>query len=144
MKKEFTEGEVTTVAEEILKHISLRAISGRATLLALSGDLGAGKTTLSQALARMLGVTEHVISPTFLIQKKYALEGQKWKSLIHIDAYRLDHSRELLTLGWEETLRDPDNLILLEWPEKVVDILPESAYRVSLEHSENGTRTISF
>lgn len=112
---------------------------GGATIVGLSGDLGAGKTSFSQGIARDLGILESVVSPTFVIMKIYELgisndEKQEddtfvihnslFSHLIHIDAYRLDHSDELLHLGWKNIISNPKNLILLEWPERVKDIIP--------------------
>ena len=96
----------------------------QAIVITLSGELGAGKTTFAQGIARALGVTETVTSPTFVIEKIYTLEGQRWDRLIHIDAYRLNSSHELEVLGWKETIAEPKNLIVLEWPERVADIIP--------------------
>jgi tRNA threonylcarbamoyladenosine biosynthesis protein TsaE len=95
-----------------------------ATVVGLYGNLGAGKTTLSQGIAKAMGVVENIVSPTFVIEKIYELTDQKFTHLIHIDAYRLEKSEELLHLGWEEIISDSNNLILIEWPEKVADIMP--------------------
>ncbi len=105
----------------------------RATLVTLSGDLGAGKTTFVQGIAAVLGITETVTSPTFVIENVYALTDQKWKRLIHIDAYRLEKGSELEHLGWNEIVADPENLILLEWPEKVAEIIPEDAIKLRFD-----------
>jgi tRNA threonylcarbamoyladenosine biosynthesis protein TsaE len=119
--------------------------SGMATVIALSGDLGAGKTTFTQLIAGKLGVKENIISPTFVIMKNYDLGAKyKWKKLIHIDAYRLDTSEELLKLGWEEIMSDKNNLILIEWPEQVPECIPENALKVELSHTKNETRVIKI
>lgn len=104
-----------------------------AMVLALSGDLGAGKTTFAQGIARALGVEEQVTSPTFVIEKIYQLEGQKFSHLIHIDAYRLDDPHELEVLGWKEIIADPANLIVVEWPEKVAGLIPADTMRISFK-----------
>ncbi|MBI2030452.1 tRNA (adenosine(37)-N6)-threonylcarbamoyltransferase complex ATPase subunit type 1 TsaE [Candidatus Kaiserbacteria bacterium] len=103
-----------------------------ATIVTLSGDLGAGKTTLTQGIARALGVEETVTSPTFVLEKSYELTGQKWSRLIHIDAYRLVSEHELEVLGWREMAQDPANLIVIEWPEMVVELIPADAIRITL------------
>ena len=128
-------------ARELVARLSPR--SGRATVIALSGDLGAGKTTFAQGVARALGVEETVTSPTFVIEKVYELEGQKWMRLIHIDAYRLKSAHELEVLGWHGMAREPGNLILIEWPEMVAEIMPEDAIRITLTGGDD-TREISF
>ncbi len=117
-------------------------ISG-ATVVALSGELGAGKTTFAQAMAKALGVEETVTSPTFVLEKIYALENQKFARLVHVDAYRLKVAHELEVLGWKELLQDPGNLIILEWPENVADVVPKDAIRITLTGSGD-TREIFY
>jgi tRNA threonylcarbamoyladenosine biosynthesis protein TsaE len=110
----------------------------RATLVTLSGDLGAGKTTFTQGVARALGVTDTVASPTYVIEKVYTLSGALWERLIHIDAYRLTSAHELQVLGWNEMIADPKNLILLEWPERVADILPQESISLRFDIEGEG------
>ncbi len=107
-----------------------------ATVLALHGDLGAGKTTFVQTLAGELGIEESVMSPTFVIEKVYALpkKNKLFKKLIHIDAYRIEDSKELTQLGWDDIVSDPKNIIAVEWAERVTDILPKSTINIALSH----------
>ena len=122
-----------------------------ATVVGLYGELGAGKTSFTQGLARALGVSENIVSPTFVIEKIYELahptEGlgqyQNFSHLIHIDAYRLEKSSELLHLGWQEIVTDPQNLILIEWPDRVADIMPEHIC-INFSHIENEERSIEI
>lgn len=107
----------------------------QALIVALSGEFGAGKTTFVQGMAEALGVKEKVTSPTFVIEKAYELEHQAFSRLIHIDAYRLKGSHELEVLGWKEIVRDPGNLILIEWPERVAACIPPDALRLSFSGS---------
>lgn len=115
-----------------------------ATLVALSGELGAGKTAFAKAVAKVLGVEETVTSPTFVLEKIYMLNRQKFKRLIHIDAYRLEKSSDLAPLGFDELMQDTSNLILLEWPEKVRGALPAPAVNIFLTAQPNGSHTISY
>ena len=107
-----------------------------ATIVGLYGNLGAGKTTFTQAVAKALGVEEKVASPTFVIEKIYELTHKEFTHLIHIDAYRIDNSSELTLLGFKEIISNPQNLILVEWPEKIADIMPEHI-KISLKPLEN-------
>ena len=117
----------------------------RATVVALAGDLGAGKTSFVQGLAAALGVIETVASPTFVIEKIYdLLAGQKFKRLIHIDAYRLAGGAELAKLGFADILADPANLIVIEWPERIADILPSEAKTIHFDFIDENTRAISY
>ena len=119
--------------------------SGRATLVTLSGDLGAGKTAFTKFAAQALGVEEVVNSPTFVLEKMYQLPPtQPFKRLIHIDAYRLESGAELAPLGFDEVMKDSGNLVFLEWPEKVADALPPPHAALSLRAREDGSRTISY
>ncbi len=116
-----------------------------ATLITLSGELGAGKTSFAKVVARTLGIEETVNSPTFVLEKIYLLPaGQPFKRLVHIDAYRLSKGSELAPLGFDELMQDADNLILLEWPERVADALPVPAARISLTALPDGSRIISY
>ncbi len=117
------ESELATVVDHILALATDRV--EKATVLALHGDLGTGKTTFTQVLARRLGVTESVTSPTFVIMKGYELCDQPFDQLIHIDAYRVEQSGELRVLGFDELLQRSRTLIVIEWAEKVADLLPK-------------------
>jgi len=115
-----------------------------ATVIALEGDLGSGKTTLVQEIGHLLGVKENIISPTFVIMKKYEVSDKVFKQLVHIDAYRLNESKELLNLGWEEILKHKTNLVIVEWPSQVPECIPDNACRLELSHSKEDTRMIKF
>ena len=117
-----------------------------ATLVTLSGELGAGKTAFTKAVASKLGVEEVVTSPTFVLEKIYLLGGEtaKFKRLVHIDAYRLESGKDLAPLGFDELMQDAGNLILLEWPEKVADALPTPAVRISIIANPDDSRTITY
>jgi tRNA threonylcarbamoyladenosine biosynthesis protein TsaE len=118
-------------------------LGNEATVVALSGDLGSGKTTFSQAVGDVLGVSETMQSPTFVIEKVYPINYHGFKNLIHIDAYRLESELELSHLGWEEMIKEPENLILVEWPEKVSGIIPSAARRIYFEHLGGTSRGIT-
>lgn len=140
---EMTLDNLDTIVHDILKKAhSLE--SKTATLITLEGDLGAGKTTLTQEIAKQLKVKEKVISPTFVIMKKYNVVDEKFKYLIHIDAYRLTKSEELMKLGFQDIIEDKNNLIILEWPENVSDCIPLNTYNIKLSHTDENTRTIEF
>lgn len=115
-----------------------------ATVLALYGDLGSGKTTFTQSLARELGVTTKLVSPTFVLMKRYPLEGQVFSSLIHVDAYRIEDASELSKLHFEDTLRDPGNLVVIEWPERISELIPEHAQKIDFTFIDETTREINY
>lgn len=115
-----------------------------ATLITLSGELGAGKTSFAQGMAAALGVSGPVTSPTFVLEKVYQLHGTPFSRLIHIDAYRLTGGEELRALGFDEIMGDARNLVVLEWPEKVADLLPAPLHRITLLVPDSGGRSISY
>lgn len=118
--------------------------SRHATLVTLSGELGAGKTTFAQAIARTLGVEGSVTSPTFVIQKVYVLPEGRFARLIHIDAYRLKELKELNAIGFGELMSKPENLVLLEWPERVPGVLDLSSLNIVIEALPDGTRQLTY
>lgn len=116
-----------------------------ATLITLSGNLGAGKTAFTKAAAKELGIAEHVTSPTFVLEKIYDLpDSQPYKRLVHIDAYRLEGSKELPALGFDELMDDAGNLVFFEWPEKVAHGLSIATRCVKITANDDGSRTISY
>jgi len=121
----------------------LRPRAHEATLITLSGELGAGKTAFVKATAKALGVEDVVNSPTFVLEKIYALSDQPFKRLIHIDAYRLESGAGLAPLRFDELMKDPHTLVMLEWPEKVADGLPQAAVSISIQ-GEGNARTITY
>lgn len=124
---------------------SLSPQNEKATLVTLSGELGAGKTAFTKAVAKEFGVEETVTSPTFVLEKIYQLpQGKVFKRLVHIDAYRLESGSELAPLGFGELMQDGNNLILLEWPEKVADGLPTPSMKISIAVHDDGSRTLLY
>ncbi|MDB5187866.1 MAG: hypothetical protein JWO50_386 [Candidatus Kaiserbacteria bacterium] len=135
LDREGFEEQAKTIAQSL-------TLQQHATILALHGDLGAGKTTLVQIVAHEFGVTEVVTSPTFVIMKKYALSTGPYSTLVHIDAYRLKNSHELEVLGWSDIAEDPKNLICIEWPERVEALVPSSARSLTFTFVDEDHRMI--
>lgn len=126
------------VPESQMMNVAANFVNGiqpteHATVVTLSGELGAGKTTFTQGIARALGVEETVSSPTFVLEKIYTLEDKAFTHLIHIDAYRLNDEHELDVLGWSDIVSDPGNLIVLEWPERVSSRIPPDAIAIRFD-----------
>jgi len=116
-----------------------------ATVVCLSGDLGAGKTAFTQAVGKHLGIKNKITSPTFVIMKKYPIgKTSGVKFLFHLDAYRLKNEKELLHLGWEEIIGNKEHLVFIEWPENVRKIIPANARFVYISHKENGQRILEL
>lgn len=152
-----TEKDLEKLAEDILILVTEKKYN-HATVLALQGELGAGKTTFTKSLARVLGITESVTSPTFVIQKTFAISYKNlvtenktlaeafsknsFAQLTHIDSYRLDLSAELAHLGWHDLLNQKENLIVVEWPERIADILPAQYILLKFAHVDETTREV--
>jgi len=143
MKKTFTLNEINEIADDLFKIISKTKQSG-AKLVTLSGDLGAGKTTLTKELAKILGIKKEIVSPTFVIMKKYETKHKNFKYLIHIDAYRLKNGGELSNLDWQEIISNKDNLVIIEWPEIIADGLSCVDHKIILSHKDENTRNIEI
>lgn len=148
MKIKFKKEDIPEVSKKILNEIVKKSKS-KARIVAMSGDLGAGKTTITKEIAKQLGVKNKVISPTFIIMKIYDISKKSeyykyFKKLVHIDAYRLDSHEELLKIGWSEFEGDNDNLIIIEWPERVSKIIPKNSTKISLTHIDNDSRNLIF
>jgi tRNA threonylcarbamoyladenosine biosynthesis protein TsaE len=133
--------ETEIIARNLLESLSLGA---KATVLALEGELGAGKTNFAQAVGKILEVSENMHSPTFVIMKIYGIDWHGFKNLVHIDAYRIEKETELLHLGWNEIINEPENLVLIEWPENVPNLIPEDAKKISFKVIDESTRAIEF
>ena len=110
----------------------------RAFVLALKGELGAGKTSFVQGLTKGLGVKGNVLSPTFLIVKQYKLS--KGRMFYHIDCYRLKNSKELLQLEWKKIIEDPQNIVVVEWADRVQSIIPKDALWISFSYGSELTK----
>ena len=110
-------------------------------VICLYGDLGAGKTTLTQGIAKGLGIEKTIISPTFILMRRYEV-GERF--LYHIDLYRLNDSEEVKGLGIEEIVGDGENIVIIEWPEKIVSSLPRQRIEVKLNALSETEREIAY
>lgn len=138
MKKVVTKNlkEFKKVAEDFI--LKIRPNKNGSTVLALVGDLGAGKTTFSKTVGKTLGVKTNMTSPTFTLIKNYKLKNQRFDNLVHIDAYRLKSEKEIITLGWKEILKNKGNLVIVEWPENIKKVMPEITIKLEIKHIVGG------
>ena len=132
--------------------MSKLSLHKRATIVALCGDIGSGKTVFTQGVAKAAGITEQVTSPTFIVVKKYEIPESggvspdipPYKYLVHVDAYRIKNSDEIGSLKLEEHLSDPNNLILIEWPERIQGVNLSDIIKVNFKFVNSTTREIEF
>lgn len=142
MKTATTTSKHTTrsVEETLALGERLAALLPAGTVVALSGDLGAGKTALTKGVARGLGVSDTITSPTFaLVNEHAARDGRR---LYHVDLYRLDRPQQAVDIGIEEELA-PDGWTIIEWAEKLGDVLPANAVRIDIEIVGENERRIT-
>ena len=131
------------IAEDFVKKLSFHTHDG-ALVVGLYGDLGSGKTTFTQDVAKIFGINETITSPTYIIEKIYPIKHMQFKNFIHIDAYRLNSAKELAVLDWERTVGDPKNIIFIEWPEKVLEILSVNHAKINFKFITDTEREIEF
>lgn len=132
---------ITTFYEDLVSYYK-KNLPEKAVIIALSGDLGAGKTTTTQILAKLLGISETVQSPTFVIKKAYTTTHPLFKKLIHIDAYRLADDPSLAVLRLDEDFLDPTVCIAVEWPEMIADHLPDNCITFTFSHTRTGRELV--
>lgn len=113
-------------------------------VICLSGDLGSGKTTFTQGVLEGLGAEKPYTSPTFMILKKYEIrKNLKIKKVFHIDTYRVE-ANDILDLGWEEIINNPENIVIVEWPERIQNILPKNYQQINFKWKNEKEREIIF
>ncbi|MEK7579655.1 MAG: tRNA (adenosine(37)-N6)-threonylcarbamoyltransferase complex ATPase subunit type 1 TsaE [Patescibacteria group bacterium] len=168
MRSVITENQKETkkIAGELAKKL-IRKKPEKALVIALSGELGSGKTTFVSGFSKILGVNEKILSPTFIIMHKHELNpGKKpnsdsatsrkrlggtfdeqhktYKFLYHIDAYRLENKNDLLKLGVKKLFYNPENIVMIEWADKVKKIIPKRTVWIYFKHSGKNKRTINY
>ena len=127
-----------------------REKSGRAILVGLEGELGAGKTVFAKGFARGLGIKEEMKSPTFTLMRVFEIPRTKkpaWPSGRHFflfDAYRLSGPKEFLALGFQNLLQNWANIILVEWSDRVSKIFPKRYFLIRMRHLRKNAREIGF
>jgi len=125
-----------------------RTLHGGETL-ALTGELGAGKTAFVKGLAKALGIKQVVQSPTFLLMKCYPIGKNQeprtnFQALCHVDAYRIKNERELLAIGLGEKIGDPGTVTAIEWADLVPELIPKNAIKIKFEHgAKENERTVT-
>lgn len=129
-----TQGRLRLTRDELVAWGEAFGRAARAPLVvAIAGELGAGKTTLVQAICRGYGVSEPVTSPTFALVHEYASPRSR---VYHLDLFRLTHAGELAALGWDDIVVAVA-LVLVEWPERAAGALPDDHVGIELQHVPN-------
>lgn len=139
-----SEKQTKKIAHDLARALLHATSSKCAVVVALQGELGSGKTTFAKGFAKGLGVKRIIQSPTFLLVRHYPLPITYYSFLYHIDAYRLRSGKDLNMLGWGEWAHNPKNIILVEWAERVREILPEHRFEIRFRHVDKNKRKVSF
>jgi len=166
----FSAEQTRDLGEKIAKKV-LSEKQDRAFVLALKGDLGGGKTTFLQGFAKGLGIKEKILSPTFVIMKRFKIQMSKSKCQIksppallhnakragkcqnpkkeydfkyfyHMDCYRIKSPKDVSEIGLKEIFSNPKNIVAIEWAERVQKILPKNTMWLSFEFKDKNKRKI--
>ena len=137
MKEYIAKSQAET--EKIAKELVQKLQGGE--VLALVGNLGAGKTVFVKGLAKALGIEDNITSPTFVLMKIYQSQHKKIKRLVHVDCYRLEKTEDLTEIGLADYLNDPENIVVIEWADRVVN-LPKDAININIDYIEGQTRRV--
>lgn len=134
MKKKYTLQELPQIAKEVVE-------AAQHSVLLFYGEMGVGKTTLIKEIVKELGVSDNVSSPTFSLVNEY--HSEKGDKVFHFDFYRIDDEEEALDMGVEEYFYS-DSWCLVEWPNKVENLLPLKSVTITITANENQQRTIEL
>ncbi len=138
----FSSATTKRFAKELAEKIIKNKTAKKAVIVAFTGELGVGKTTFAQGFASGLGI-KGAPSPTFILMRNTKMKGKPFKNFIHIDAYRAT-AEDFLKLGFKKIVADPNNIILVEWADRLKKIIPKSAIWIKLEHGKKeNERTIA-
>ena len=128
-----SENETKKLGNEIARKILERGPTKTAEVLALKGDLGGGKTTFLKGFAQKLGIKEKILSPTFIIMKKFPISNPQFSNFYHFDCYRINKAKEILDLGFREIIKNPKNIVAIEWADKVEKFLPKKILQINFK-----------
>jgi len=130
-------GETQKLGKDFAKKILESSTKNRTIVFGLSGNLGGGKTTFLQGFAKGLGIKEKILSPTFVIMKRF-------DNFYHFDCYRIAKPEEILELDFKNIIKNPKNIVAIEWPEKIKKVLPKNIVSIKFKFINKNKREISI
>jgi tRNA threonylcarbamoyladenosine biosynthesis protein TsaE len=137
-----SKSQTQKIAVKLAKKIVSKGAGKSAQVVALIGDLGSGKTAFVQGFIKFFGIKTHIPSPTFVIYRRYLIhaEASGFKNIYHFDLYRIQKPKEIIDLDFKKIINPPvggpRNIVLIEWPEKILKLLPKNTIKVFLSHSK--------
>lgn len=140
--KTFSSNETKKVAKSLTQkiinqHKNIKNKKNKnALVFALIGQLGTGKTTFISGFLKGLNIKKSSPSPTFILMRRKKINHEFFKNLYHIDAYRIKNKKELLNLNLKEILSNPQNIVLIEWANKIKNILPTNIIQIHFYHGK--------
>jgi len=137
--------ETQKLGKELAKKILSMPPVSAAVVLGLQGELGSGKTSFAQGFAKGLKIKEKILSPTFVIMKRFKIPANsKFENFYHIDCYRLKNEKDILELGFKKIILNPKNIVAVEWPERIKGILPKNAILINFKFIDENKREIEL
>ena len=127
-------------AKEVLKE----SLAKNSIVLGLKGDLGSVKTTFLQGFDKGLGIKDKILSPTFIVMKRFKIKKPGFESFYHVDCYRTQGKKDLLSLGLKEIVSRPGNVVAVEWADKIKKALPPKTVFINIYFIEENKRRIVF
>lgn len=128
-------------AEEILK----TKPGNKALVVGFVGELGTGKTTFIKSFLRALGIKTRIVSPTFIFSRPYKLIRKQVSTVWHFDVYRLNSLKGIKEIGLRDAIKNPENMVLVEWADKIKNALPEGTIWIKIKHGQKpDERNLTF
>ncbi|MEK7555573.1 MAG: tRNA (adenosine(37)-N6)-threonylcarbamoyltransferase complex ATPase subunit type 1 TsaE [Patescibacteria group bacterium] len=151
----FSSNQTKRIAKFLASRLFEKCSHKNALVLALIGDLGSGKTTFIQGFARAMGVKKRITSPTFVIVKSYksrrevgiptkasGLKAKSYQKIYHLDCYRIKNPKEILDLEFKKIVSNPENVVLIEWADKIKKLLPKKTIWLNFSHGDKDRERI--
>ena len=132
-----SEAETNKLAAEFAKQVK------PGSTIAMTGKLGAGKTTFTKGLARGMGIDKRILSPTFVIMREYELPSHKG-FFYHLDLYRIKSVKDIKAIDLKELIKEGKNIVVIEWAEKIIKLLPEDAIKIKFTIKSRDVREITI
>lgn len=129
-------------AQQAKNILQQKQMPKRAIIVALYGNLGAGKTIFAQGFGRGLGITKRIQSPTFVVMRRYALSQKNGTWFYHLDLYRMKDEKDAEHLALEEIFKDQSAVVLIEWADRISKMLPRSAIKIKFVHGKKKNERI--